>query len=66
MTGSAQKSAKEREREARDLEDIAEVECQLAGRPDLAAATRAVAQELREEGNYLAKKGEGQNADPGC
>lgn len=65
MGRSARTSAKEREREARDLEDVAKVEAELAGRPDLARAARAVAQELRDEGEYLTKEGEGKDAQPG-
>lgn len=65
MTGRDEASAKEKEREARDLDDVARVESDLAGRPDLANAARAVAQELRDEGNYLARKGGGQDAERG-
>lgn len=64
MKGRKRASASEKEREARDLEDVAEVEGELGGRPDLAAAARAVAQELRDEGTYLRETGEGQHADP--
>ena len=66
MTGGSRASANEKEREARDLEDVAEVEAELAGRPDLAAAARAVAREFRDERDYLAAtKGEGRNAGAG-
>lgn len=65
MTARKLASAREKEREARDLDDVAEVEKELAGRPDLADAARAVAQELRDEGDYLTKKGEGQDAGTG-
>lgn len=65
MTPRKRASAGEKEREARDLEDVAEVEGELGGRPDLAAAARAVAQELRDEGTYLRQEGEGQHADRG-
>lgn len=57
--------ASDKEREVRDLEDIAEVEGELGGRPDLAAGARAVAQELRDEADYLKQKGEGRNGDAG-
>lgn len=62
MTGRKDAYAKEKETEARDLEDVAEVEGELGRRPDLATAARAVAQELRDEGDYLAKRGKGQDA----
>jgi hypothetical protein len=62
MSGDEREVAKQRERQARDLEDVAEVDGELAGRPDLAAAARAVARELRDEGDYMRKKGEGKDA----
>lgn len=65
MSRRKRQDAKEKEREARDLEDVAEVEGELGRRPDLAAAARAVAQELRDEGDYLNQKGGGRDADPG-
>jgi len=63
MTGSEPQSARQREQEARDLDDVAEVDGELAARPDLAAAARAVARELRDEGTYLSTKGEEKDAD---
>lgn len=65
MAGEHRKSAQEREQQARDLEDVAEVEGELAGRPDLAAAARAVARELRDESAYLTKQGEARRGEPG-
>lgn len=66
MAGEERDSARQKEQEVRDLEDVAQVDDELAGRPDLAAAARAVAQELRDESAYLRKlEGEGKHADPG-
>ena len=63
MTGPEPESARQREREAKDLDDVAEVDGELAARPDLAATARAVARELRDEGSYLSQKGETKDAD---
>ena len=63
MTDPERQSAGRREQEARDLDDVAEVDGELAARPDLAAAARAVARELRDEGAYLSMKGGERDAD---
>lgn len=65
MEAEQRRGARQKEQEARDLEDVAEVDRVLADRPDLAAAARAVAQELRDESAYLSKKGDGRHADSG-
>lgn len=61
--GREGESGREKEREARDLDDVAQVHRELTGRADLAAAARAVARELRDEGDYLGRRGT-QNAGP--